>query len=70
MPIITYEEPNLIVTFPRNADAVRDLSNSDAIAQLNDEELIGYDFVKARKEVSRKEYEEHFGYNSERQTDI
>lgn len=63
LPIITYEEPNLVVTFPRNADAVRDISNNDAISKLNDEELAGFDFVKAHKEVSRKEYEEYFGFN-------
>lgn len=62
LPIITYDDPNLVVTFPRTADAVRDLSLTEAIAQLNDEELVGYDFVKEHKEVSRKEYEEHFGY--------
>jgi len=62
LPIITYVEPNLIVTFPRNADAIRDLSNNAAISQLNDEELAGYDFIKARKEVSRKEYEDYFKF--------
>ena len=30
--------------------------------QLNDEELAGLDFVKAKGEVSRKEYEVHFGF--------
>lgn len=62
LPIITYEDPNLIVTFPRNAEAVRDISNSDAISQLKDEEIAGYDFVKAQGEVSRKEYEDHFKF--------
>jgi ATP-dependent DNA helicase RecG len=64
LPIITYDDPNLVVTFPRTADAVRELSNKEAIAQLNDEELAGYDFVKEHKEVSRKEYEDHFGYDA------
>lgn len=62
LPIITYEEPNLIVTFPRTTDAIRDISNNDAISQLNDEELIGYDFVKTNQVVSRKEYEDHFKF--------
>lgn len=62
LPIITYEEPNLIVTFPRTADAVRSLYDKDILSQLNDEEIAGYDFVKAKGEVSRKEYEEHFGF--------
>lgn len=62
LPIITYEDPNLVVTFPRNADAVRNLDYKDQLSQLNDEELAGFDFVKSRGEVSRKEYEEHFGF--------
>ncbi len=63
LPVITYENPNLVVTFPRTPDAVRSLDNTDALSQLNDEELAGLDFVKARGEVSRKEYGDHFGYN-------
>lgn len=62
LPIITYNDPNLVVTFPRTSDAMRELSAKEAIAQLNDEELAGYDFVKEHKEVSRKEYEDHFGF--------
>jgi len=62
LPVITFEDPNLVVTFPRTADAVRDMSDNDAISQLNDEELVGYDFVKTHKEVSRKEYEDHFKF--------
>jgi ATP-dependent DNA helicase RecG len=63
LPIFTYEAPNLIVTFPRTSDAVRSLDKSDILSQLNDEELAGLDFVKARGVVSRKEYEDHFGFN-------
>ena len=60
LPVITYEDPNLVVTFPRTADAVRDLDKTDVLSNLSDEELAGFDFVKTRKEVSRKEYEDHF----------
>jgi len=63
LPIITFEEPNLIVTFPRTADAVRSLDKTEVFSQLNDEELAGLDFVKTKGEVSRKEYEVHFGFN-------
>ncbi len=62
LPVISYEEPNLIVTFPRTEDAVRSLDKTDVLSQLNDEELAGLDFVKAQGEVSRKEYEDHFGF--------
>ena len=62
LPVITYEEPNLVVTFPRTPDAVRSLDNTDILSQLNDEELAGYDFVKTHKEVTKKEYAGHFNY--------
>jgi len=62
LPLITYEDPNLIVTFPRTADAVRSLDKTEMLSQLNDEELAGLDFVKTQGEVSRKEYEVHFGF--------
>ena len=62
LPVITYVEPNLIVTFPRTPDAVRSLDDTDVLSQLNDEELAGYDFVKTRKAVTKREYAEHFNY--------
>ncbi len=62
LPIIDYdgESHNVIVAFPRNADAVKNLSNKQGIEKLNEPELAGYDFVKSRKEVSKKEYAQHF----------
>lgn len=62
LPLITYEDPNLIVTSPRTADAVRSLDKTDVLSQLNDEELAGLDFVKTQGEVSKKEYETHFSF--------
>jgi ATP-dependent DNA helicase RecG len=62
LPIINYENPNLIVTFPRTTDALRELRDKEAFAQLNNEELVGYDFVRERKEVNKKEYAAYFGF--------
>ncbi len=62
LPLITYENPNLVVTFPRSTDAVPSLDNTEVLTQLNDEELAGLDFIKTHREVSRKEYENHFGF--------
>ena len=62
LPLITFVDPNLVVTFPRSAEAVRSLDNTEVLSQLNDQELAGLDFVKTRGEVSRKEYEDHFGF--------
>ncbi|MDD4604551.1 MAG: ATP-binding protein [Bacteroidales bacterium] len=66
LPIITYNEPDLIVTFPRSAEAVRNLDSNEVLSKLNDEEIAGLDFVKTRGEVSRKEYEDHFGFDKKK----
>jgi len=63
LPIIDYDGINVVVTFPRTIDVVREVSNTIGIEDLNDEELAGLDFVKSKGEVSRKEYEVHFGFN-------
>jgi len=62
LPLITYEDPNLVVTFPRSAEAVRSLDSTEVLSQLNDEELAGLDFVKTHLSVSKKEYSEHFKF--------
>jgi hypothetical protein len=38
--------------------------STEVLSQLNDEEIAGLDFVKTRGEVSRKEYEDHFNFNT------
>lgn len=62
LPVITYNDPDLIVIFPRTADAVRSLDQTEVLSQLSDEEIAGLDFVKTQGEVSRKEYEIHFNF--------
>lgn len=64
LPIISYKNPYLIVTFPRTADAVRALD--EKLNQLNDEELKGYEFVKAQRDVSKTEYANHFGFEEKK----
>ena len=66
LPIITYNEPDLIVTFPRSAKAVRDLGNTDVLSELNDEEIAGLDFVKTQLTVSKKDYANHFNYSDKK----
>lgn len=65
LPIIEYDGLNVVVTFPRTAEAVKQVSGN-AVAELNDEEVAGYEFVKLRREVSKKEYAEHFGFNEKK----
>ncbi|MCD6533943.1 MAG: hypothetical protein J7L25_07695 [Deltaproteobacteria bacterium] len=59
LPIFNYDGSNVIVIFPRTADAVKKVSGKKAIDELNEVELAGYDFVRSRKEVSKKEYADH-----------
>jgi ATP-dependent DNA helicase RecG len=66
LPIITYVEPNLVVTFPRNADAVRSLGDTDVLEQLNDEELAGLDWIKVNDEVTAKAYAKHFSFSDKK----
>ncbi len=64
LPEYTYTAPYLSLTFSRSLKAVRKTSiNKETIAKLNDEELKGYEWVKSKGEVSRKEYANHFDYD-------
>jgi len=66
LPTISFENPNIVVTFPRNSDGVRELGENNSISKLNDEELEGYDFVKVQESVSKNEYAMHFNYSDKK----
>ena len=44
-------------------EAVVTLSLIPGIAELNEEELEGNEFIKLKGEVSKKEYAEHFSWD-------
>ena len=62
LPIINYDGSNIVVAFPRTIDAVREISDNRGIEDLNDEEIIGYEWIKLEGEVSRRSYATHFDY--------
>lgn len=64
LPVITYQKPCVVVTFPRTVDAVR--NTDEKLHQLNDEELKGYDFVKTQGNVSKVEYANHFNFDDKK----
>lgn len=66
LPIITYDEPDLIVTFPRSTEAVRSLDTTEVLSQLNDEELAGLDWIKLQGETTSKAYAAHFNYSDKK----
>lgn len=64
LPLPEYEIVSsfLTLTFPRTLEAVKRVSHHTAINELNDEEIIGYEWIKSKEEVTKKEYAKHFGY--------
>ena len=61
LPVIDYDGSNVIVIFPREVAVVKDVISKKAIAELSEAELAGYDFVRSKTEVSKKEYAGYFG---------
>lgn len=61
LPEYIMEDPFLTLIFPRNIQAVRKLSKIPAISKLSDEELGGYEWIKAKDEVSTGLYSKNIG---------
>ena len=66
LPIIDYDGSNIVVTFPRTTEAIKVVSTRKGVDELNDEELIGYEWVKAQGDVSKNEYAQHFGFRDKK----
>ncbi len=62
LPIIDYDGGNIVVTFPRSIDVVREVTPIRGIENLNDDELRGYEWIRTKDEVATKDYAKHFGY--------
>jgi len=61
LPEYTFENPFLVLVFPRNMAAVKKVTHISGLDKLNQEELKGYEFIKSKDKVSRKQYEKHIG---------
>jgi ATP-dependent DNA helicase RecG len=61
LPIVSYEEPYMVFTFPRNLEAMRDVAGNGRLMELNTNELKGYDHIRSVRRITRKEYEEFLG---------
>lgn len=66
LPIIDYDGSNIVVTFPRTTEAIKVVSSRKGIDKLNEEELIGYEWVKTQGDVSKNEYAQHFGFRDKK----
>lgn len=65
-PNVDYKEPYLVFTFPRTTLAASRILSKQVLEKLNEEEVLGYDFLKARKSITKKQYAVHFGFNEKK----
>ena len=63
LPVISYEEPYLVMKFPRTRESLKVIDQTEGINQLSDSELRGFDWVKSKGEVSTSKYAEYFDIN-------
>ncbi len=66
LPIIKYSKSRVIVTFPRTIEASKLAYDNKGIDNLNEEELVGYEFIKLKGKVTRKDYESKFGFEKKK----
>jgi len=66
LPIFEFDGLNIVVTFPRTFDAIKDISSNKAISQLSEPQLLGYEWLRVNGETSTREYSSHFniGYKT------
>lgn len=69
LPEYAMEDPFLTLTLPRNMEALKKVSHHTNLSELNDEELTGYEFIKLKETVTRKEYQEYFSFKSDKKAE-
>jgi ATP-dependent DNA helicase RecG len=65
-PEYALEDPFLKLTFPRSIASVKSVSAIPALSKLNDEELLGYEYIKVKAHITRKEYQKHFSFDDKK----
>lgn len=66
LPVITFQKSSLVVTFPRTLASMKLTSPNKYIEQLNQEELIGLEFIRANGTIKRIDYENKFGFDKKK----
>lgn len=64
LPIVSYDAPYIVFEFPRTRDAEKILV--PLLNTLNEEELIGLDFIKSNITITRKDYETEFNFDKKK----
>lgn len=66
LPFYDYKAPYLSLTFSRSVEAAKSLSGNEALGNLNNEEILGFEWVKSKGEISKKEYATHFDFDEKK----
>jgi len=66
LPFYDYKAPYLSLTFSRSIEASKTVSGNEALADLNNEELAGINWIKSLGNTTVNEYAEHFGFNEKK----
>ena len=66
LPVVTFDNPYLVFTFLRNLEALKEVVGNDKLKVLNADELRGYEYIRLVKKITRKEYENQFGYDTKK----
>ena len=66
LPLYSYKAPYLSLTFPRNIEASKLFEGHEFMQSLNNEEILGLNWIKSKKIVTAVEYSQHFSFNSKK----
>jgi ATP-dependent DNA helicase RecG len=62
LPFYEFKAPYLTLTFPRSIEATKALSGNESLGDLNNEEILGLNWIKTQRQVSTSNYASHFGF--------
>jgi len=63
LPVVSFDNPYLVFTFPRNLEALKEVAGNEKLKELNADEVRGYEYIRLVKKITRKEYENQLGYD-------
>ena len=66
LPVVTFDNPYLVFTFPRDLEALKEVAGNDKLKELNADEVRGYEYIRLVKKITRKEYENQLGYDTKK----
>jgi len=64
LPLYSFREPFLDLVFYRTSKDILALTDKNILNQLNDDEKRGVEYIFTLQQVSKKDYAQHFNFNS------